>query len=503
MDTFEEMKSWVGFDGDDAERLRAFAPLAIPRLPALADVFYDRITRHPGAAAVLTGPDQVARLKQTLVRWSEELLTGPWDQAYHARRARIGKRHVEVGLPPRYMLTAMHTWREELQRLARETHPPEVAAALASSIAKITDIDLGVMTGTYVERRGQAQVRALQDVLVSHMPVTVLLLDADGVVTAATRADIRLFGDVAAVGRHWTAALPWALVEAGDLITQLMRARVTGREITLPRVDVDLEGITRTFRFDLVPLDHPQARALIHLEELTETIHAEARLQRAETLAQLGALSAAVAHELRNPLAGISGAVQVIAASLPEQDPRRGIMHKVEEQVRRLDGLVGELLDFARPPQPRLVRVRLHELARGALELLRSAHPRVRFRVVGEGEAWADPQLVHQIVLNLAINAAQAIAGESRESPDTPEGNVEIAVTNGSVSVRDDGPGIPAGHAERIFQPFYTTRTRGTGLGLAICRKMAQAMSGTITWSAPPPGSSGATFTVRLPSEAA
>lgn len=501
MHPFDEMKSWVEFTTADEENLRAFAPIALPNLRGMADRFYAKILAHPGAAGVLRDEAQVARLKTTLVQWSEELLLGPWDNAYFLRRERIGRRHVEVGLAARYMFTAMHTWRDALCELARERLPEAQALATCTSLARVTDIDLATMTGTYVRRREEAQLQTLRDVLVSHLPVTVLLLDADGVVTAATRADIRLFGATPAIGRHWTQALPLELVEAGDLIPNLMRAQISGREIALPRVDVDLDGASRSFRFALVPLEHPQARALIHIEELTDAIHTETRLRRAETLAQLGSMSAAMAHELRNPLAGISGAVQVIAASLPAGDSRRSVMEKVEQQVRRLDLLVGELLDFARPPQPRATEVALGDAARAVVDLARRTYPAMAFNLEGEGDAWADPQLVQHILLNLVLNGAQASLGDRDGA--TTAGNVRVRIEGGRVEVWDDGRGVAAGQEQRIFEPFFTTRTRGTGLGLAICRKMAQAMHGSVSVLARdakrPAPLPGACFVLELP----
>ncbi len=490
MEAFAEMKSWIGFGPEDEDRLRAFAPVAEHALPDLARAFYGRILAHPGAANILADEAQVERLKVTLVRWSRELLEGPWDDAYVERRHRIGRRHVEVGLASRYMFTAMHGWRCDLCEVARARLPVEEAEPTCRSIERICDLDLAMMTGTYLERREAAQLRTLQDLLVSHMPVTILVLDAAGIVTAATRADIRLFGDVPAIGRPWQDALPAPLLEVADLDRALARARATGRDITLPRVDATFDGATRSFRFSVVPLDHPHASALVHLEELTDTVRSEARLQRAEALAQLGALSAAVAHELRNPLAGISGALQVIRRSLPEADSRRDIMEKVEQQVRRLDALVTDLLAFARPPEARSVSVALHEAARAVTDMVQREHPHVRITCSGEGIALADPNLVQQILFNLVLNAVQAAGAD---------GAVCVTLGPGSLSVSDSGPGVPAEIVDRIFQAFYTTKTRGTGLGLAICTKLALAMGGSIRLANGAGPLPGACFTVRLP----
>ncbi|MFN7145403.1 MAG: ATP-binding protein, partial [Myxococcota bacterium] len=392
--------------------------------------------------------------------------------AYYERRERIGRVHVEVGLQSRYMFTAMNVFRQGLCRVADESLPPHEAHLTCLSLGRVCDMDLAIMTGTYVSSSEARQVSMLQEILVSHLPVTVLLLDSNGLVTAATRPGTRLFGDVPMIGRPWTQALPAALVAGAELEAQMRHALATNREVTLTRVDVDLDGEARNFQVSLVPLQHPHASVLLHIEELTEAIRAESRLRRSESLAQLGALSAAVAHELRNPLAGISGAIQVLTRSFPPEDRRKPIMEKVEQQVRRLDALVTELLDFARPTEARLGPVVLDDLARQVVELVQRDHPGVTLSAEGAGDAFADPNLVHRILLNLVLNAVQALDGV---------GEVRLVVAPGRVLVNDSGPGIPEENLEKIFEPFFTTRTRGTGLGLAICRKAAAAMNGRLS----------------------
>lgn len=486
MHPFEEMKSWVGYTDADLVRLRALWPHVEPRLDEVTDAFYREVLAHPGAADVLREPNQVERLRLTLRLWVKELLLGPHDEAYYHRRERIGRRHVEVGLHARYMVTAMHVMRRSLCEIADRTIPEP--GPTCAAIGRITDIDLAIMNTTFVERREEAQASHLQDLIVSHLPVAVLLLDDEGRVRAATRPGIRLFGDQSMLDRHYTEALPAALVEAAVLADVLARAGQTGREITLPRVDARLDERDRCFRVTVVPIDQPERRLLVHVEELTDAVRAEARLQRSESLAQLGALSAAVAHELRNPLAGISGAIQVIARSLPPDDRRKPIMEKVEQQVQRLNDLVTDLLDFARPSTVRTSRVDLAEQARGVVELVQGEHPDAQLSVQGSGMAVADPNLVHQILLNLLQNALQA-AG--------PEAEVRLDVRPGQVRVSDSGPGVAPELAEKVFQPFFTTRAKGTGLGLAICRKQATAMQGRLSLGQGP--LRGACFVLDLP----
>jgi signal transduction histidine kinase len=252
-------------------------------------------------------------------------------------------------------------------------------------------------------------------------------------------------------------------------------------------VDVDLGGLVRSFRFSVVPLQHPLAAALLHVEELTEAVDAEARLRRSEALAQLGAMSAAVAHELRNPLAGISGAIQVIARTLPVDDRRRPIMEKVEQAIHRLNDLVTDLLGFARPDPAKMTTVVLEELAREVAEVAHQETPGVDVTVGGSGSAHGDPRLIRRVLLHLVQNATQAMDGR---------GHVLLQIAPGQVLVNDDGPGILPEHRAHIFEPFFTTRTRGTGLGLAVSLQGATAMGGTLTLSAGP--LPGAAFLLTL-----
>jgi signal transduction histidine kinase len=165
-------------------------------------------------------------------------------------------------------------------------------------------------------------------------------------------------------------------------------------------------------------------------------------------------------------------------------------MVKVEQQVRRLDSLVTDLLDFARPAEAKRVRVRLDEIAAVVIDLVQRDHPAVELRTTGEGEAIADANLVQQVLLNLVLNAIQAMDGG-------PGHTVLLSVRDGAVLVNDDGPGIPEENLEKIFSPFFTTRTRGTGLGLAICRQATAAMGGALTLSSG--DLRGAAFLLELP----
>lgn len=469
-DVVEEMKDYVGFTDADAELLRAFWPVVKPEVEWICDRFYARILATPSAREVLRHESEVASLKLTLAGWLEELLSGPFDEAYFERRRRIGIRHVEVGLPSRFMFTAMSGFCQDLDPLC-ERLPAEQAAPTRRAVRRITDLDLAVMTGTFVEARESRQLATLQELIVAHLPVAIVLFDRDGRVTAATRHAVRMLRERDVRGLMWRDALPESLIAAADLEGLVRDALREKAPRVLPRVDADLGAGSRSLRITAVPLDRPDARVLLHVEDLSDAVGLEARMQQSEALARLGSLSAAVAHELRNPLAGMSAAIQVLLPSFDDSDRRKVILGKFQDQVRRLDVLVSDLLSFARPGQAQLRSVDLASIAEGVAELVRHDASNSAVEVVGAGRAHADPNLVHQILLNLVQNAVYATEGQGR---------VRLEVSDAQVAVEDDGPGVPSALADEIFKPFFTTRTRGTGLGLAICVRSATAMDATL-----------------------
>jgi len=227
-----------------------------------------------------------------------------------------------------------------------------------------------------------------------------------------------------------------------------------------------------------------------------ESMHRE-ELKRSEHLATLGSLAAAMAHEIKNPLAGIRGAMQVIQETMPPEAEHREIIHEIIRQVDRLDATVKDLLTYARPPQPRRAPTDLNELVRSLVLFLRHEVPSgaVTFETHLDPalpKLSTDPELLKQAILNLLQNAVQAMAqgGALRISTLQRDGRVVL-------SVSDTGPGISEENLARIWQPFFTTRHRGTGLGLSIARNTIVAHGGTIEVTSVP--GEGATFTIALP----
>jgi PAS domain S-box-containing protein len=231
--------------------------------------------------------------------------------------------------------------------------------------------------------------------------------------------------------------------------------------------------------------------------DITERKRSEALLREQAALARLGEMAAVVAHEVKNPLAGIRGALQVIGGRLPATSRDRAIMGDIVGRLDSLNEIVQDLLIFARPREPRLSTISVAALLEETAALLRkdASHASVDVFITGDRPLIeADPEQLQTAFLNLMLNAAQASASGGRI-------DVTISANDGlcRVAIADSGPGIPEETRDKIFEPFYTTKHRGTGLGLPTAKRVVDLHHGDITIDCPPGG--GTVVTVTLPAD--
>jgi signal transduction histidine kinase len=221
----------------------------------------------------------------------------------------------------------------------------------------------------------------------------------------------------------------------------------------------------------------------------------QAELVRTHSLAALGEMAATVAHEVKNPLAAISGPLQILADDLPDGDPRKDLMKEIVGQIRRLDNTVRGLLAFSRPTtpsrQPILLSEFIDRIARTAMEHERGRGIRVRHEGPPDLVVPADPALLEQVFWNLFLNSAEAMkAGGEIVVRFRDRGGLDVTVS-------DNGSGIPPEILQTVFRPFVTTKSSGTGLGLSHCRKIIEAHGGTISITSTP--GQGTQVQFRLP----
>lgn len=220
------------------------------------------------------------------------------------------------------------------------------------------------------------------------------------------------------------------------------------------------------------------------------------QVKRADRLSAIGQLAAGLAHEIRNPLASIDGAAEVMQAAEHPEELRMETMGIIRKECARLNRLLTNLLDFARPRTPEQRNVDLAKVLHSVIELVRhSAGKGIQFRSEVADRLPAlvgDEEQIAQVILNLAINAAQATndGGEILLRAVEREGAVVV-------EVRDQGTGIPKEHMEKIFDPFFTTKEAGTGLGLSVVHQIMTQHGGSVTVAAN--DGPGVTFRLRFP----
>lgn len=244
------------------------------------------------------------------------------------------------------------------------------------------------------------------------------------------------------------------------------------------------------------------------IRELLETNQKLARMQAklvsAEKLASIGRLSATLAHEIRNPLTIIQSAAGVIRDDLPEESSSREPVQLIHQEVIRLNGIITDLLNFAKPKPPRLDELQLVDLLRVWLPPLTEELQRKGLRV--ECVFGADLPMVavdsdqlYQVLLNVLWNARDALleSGGKCIRLSTTANREKTLVT---LDITDDGNGIPEELLRQIGEPFFTTKTQGTGLGIAICMQLMEGMGGRFRISTTPGEGTTVTLTLRTPS---
>jgi PAS domain S-box-containing protein len=332
----------------------------------------------------------------------------------------------------------------------------------------------------------------------------IVMIDAHGRIEAFNHAAERLFGYTIdeVLGRNVDMLMPSPYREEHD--TYLSRYLATGRAKIIG-IGREVQGRRKdgtTFPLHLsvgeVTIGGERKFTGI-LHDLSSRVQLERQMREQESLAKLGEMAAVIAHEIKNPLAGIRGAIQVFGGRMVQEGANTQILKEIVARIDALDQMMKDLLLFARPPKPKPAPVDLVPLVKTTANLL-STDPALReVDIVIEGGASlvsADPDMMRVVFQNLLINSAHAMQGKGRIRV-----AVERADSTCQIAFVDAGPGIPSDLRGKVFTPFFTTKTRGSGLGLPTVKRLIEAHNGQIAIDCPPTG--GTTVIIKLPIGAA
>lgn len=374
---------------------------------------------------------------------------------------------------------------------------PPILTIFAHAGAFVATAALASYLSEQVRRTGErlaareldlAAITALHESIVQSVASGLLTVDAKGRVTFLNRAGEQITGlSIATVrGRpadQWFKAFRQA---AGRDETDFENAR----------------GETLRLGYTLFPLlgreGEEMGRAVI-FQDLTQLRAMEERMQRSERLVEMGRVAAGLAHELRNPVAAVSGSVELLRSALSPGAEEARLLEIVAKEATRLNQLVTRFLEYARPAVPMRAATDLGRVVAETLDVFVHDPAACQVRLTREiypTPAWCDADQMRQVLWNLLLNAAQATPPGGRLT------NVSVRCSPENdgwarLEVEDDGPGIAPQDLPRLFTPFFTTKERGTGLGLATVQSIVDAHHGSISAEGRPGG--GARFLVRLP----
>jgi PAS domain S-box-containing protein len=328
----------------------------------------------------------------------------------------------------------------------------------------------------------------------------IIVIDAHGRVETFNPAAERLFGYTAdeVLGQNVDMLMPSPYHEEHD--TYLSRYLATGRAKIIG-VGREVQGRRKdgsTFPLHLsvgqITIDG-QSRFTGILHDLSSRVVLEGQMREQAALAKLGEMAAVVAHEVKNPLAGIRGVMQVFEKRLTHDGGSTQILKDIVARIDSLDQMMKDLLLFARPPKPKRALTDVAPLVSMTARLLSEDPMWQEVDVVVDGAVpplQADPEMLKIVFQNLLINGAHAMHGKGRIHVAIDEVN-----TMCQIAFSDAGPGIPDDVRDKVFTPFFTTKSRGSGLGLPTAKRFVEAHNGQIAIDCPATG--GTTVVVRIP----
>jgi two-component system sensor histidine kinase PilS (NtrC family) len=327
------------------------------------------------------------------------------------------------------------------------------------------------------------QARLDTDDILRHLHSGLLTIDRDGRIIFFNQAAEMILGyaESAIKGRYFRDVFAKRMPQLGDNLNDVLQSlrRLPRDEINI--INSSGKNIPLGISTSLLLDENDEERGVIAIfQDLTETKQLEEKIRMADRLAAIGELSAAIAHEIRNPLAAISGSVEVLRADLDVEGQNKRLLDLIVKESSRLNNILSDFLIYARTNRSVFSRIELCHLVSDVFEVIRR-HPSYKsFMTLKLSSAepcmyvFGDEDKIKQILINLVINACEAINGDRGEVLIDIRQSGEQSVI---MEVIDNGSGIDGEDFERIFNPFFSTKKDGTGLGLAIVQRLSENLN--------------------------
>jgi two-component system, NtrC family, sensor histidine kinase PilS len=341
-------------------------------------------------------------------------------------------------------------------------------------------------------------LQAFKDLVFQSVGTGLIALDLEHRVTAFNHAAEEITGVAAphAIGQAWSSLIGSVIpLEPIESVIAANPRASTRHEAVLRRPDGTSVPVRMTFSA-LRSGEGERLGLISACEDLSAIREMESRMRQADRLATVGRMAANIAHEIRNPLASLTGAIEVLTSPLTADDARERLSQIVAHESERLNHIIKNFLEYARPAPLSIATFDVAAAAEEVLLLLEHRTSSGSLKVIREfvpSIPWAvDAQQFRQILWNLCLNAVEAMpeGGELRVSVSVRGATLEVAVS-------DTGDGIAAADVSHVFEPFFSTKPEGTGLGLALVHRIVQDHGGEIDVRSAP--GLGTTFTLTLP----
>lgn len=351
------------------------------------------------------------------------------------------------------------------------------------------------------QRKNIDQLEELNRVVIENLDLGLITLDHENKIQTINRAGEKILGRRAGDLVHQSLNTLFVELDGGlDLDSLLEGKRMETAYIT-PEGGVTTLG----FSFNRVKENRPQGIGkIISFKDITQIKIMEKQLRQVDRLALMGRMAAGIAHEVRNPLASISGSIQVLKDDFKGKGTGERLLNIISREVSKLDSLMNDFLAFTKPAQVIQTRLNISDLILETVDLIKKNK---QFPSAVTWKLEITPGLflkisageLSQVLWNLLMNALQAVPAEGEIFISARQLRTENQEDWIEIKVKDDGPGISEEDQVKIFEPFFTTKERGTGLGLSIVQKLISDFGGNIHLVSH--SGTGTEFTVQLPKE--